>query len=188
MQLPDGTVLMHADAPYDPVKAHQYYLLRRKLHPRDAAKIDKLSSARSGVHTFTVKTHDGKTVKLTAAQLTEQRVYANARVAHIKAKLTSLKAELHKRMAEAKRREANAKKPPTAAEKSKAARDAKQYRQKHQQQLATKAKQASTNKPAAPGKKTETVASLKEEITKTRDSLKAAVAKQRELATAKENG
>lgn len=31
MELPDGTILMHIQAPYDPVKAHEYYIRNRKL-------------------------------------------------------------------------------------------------------------------------------------------------------------
>ncbi len=31
MKLPDGTILMHEKAPYDPVKAHEYYMRTRKL-------------------------------------------------------------------------------------------------------------------------------------------------------------
>jgi chromosome segregation ATPase len=34
MQLPNGEVLMHASAPYDPKKAHEYYLRTRKLKGR----------------------------------------------------------------------------------------------------------------------------------------------------------
>lgn len=191
--LPDGTVIMHGDVPYDPVKAHEYYLRTRKLHPRQkAAEVDKLAGREKKPVTFTIRTAKGNTVKLTAQQLAEQRAYANRRVVQIKKKLSELSVELHKRMAEAKKREADAKKPPTAAEKAKAARDAKQYRDKHQQELANKAKQASakggSSSSSTPKSKTETVASLKEEIIRTRDSLKRAVANQRALATAQKNG
>lgn len=34
MRLPDGTVLMHGTAPYDPAKARAYYLRTRKLKGR----------------------------------------------------------------------------------------------------------------------------------------------------------
>ena len=34
MQLPNGSVLMHDRSPYDPKKAHEYYLRTRKLKGR----------------------------------------------------------------------------------------------------------------------------------------------------------
>lgn len=34
MRLPDGTMLMHGRTPYDPVKAHEYYLRTRELKGR----------------------------------------------------------------------------------------------------------------------------------------------------------
>jgi hypothetical protein len=46
----------------------------------------------------------------------------------------------------------------------------------------------SSSSSSAPKAKTDTVDSLKADITKTKANLKAAVAKQRELATAKKNG
>lgn len=38
MKLPDGTVLMHGSQPYDPKKAHDYYLRNRKLKGRKKGK------------------------------------------------------------------------------------------------------------------------------------------------------
>jgi len=39
MELPDGTTLMHGPAPYDPVKAREYYLRTRKLKGRKKAAV-----------------------------------------------------------------------------------------------------------------------------------------------------
>lgn len=179
----DGSIILHADAPYDPTKAHEYYLKTRKLHPR--AK---------GSATFTVTRSDGKHVKLTAQQLQEQRVYAQHRVEQIKKNLSDLGVLLRDKLKKAKEAEAKAAKPPTLAEKAQAARDAAKYRASHKQEIATKAKQTSAKsggsstsatKPAA---KTDTVESLKADITRTKNNLKKAVANQRALATAKKNG
>jgi hypothetical protein len=41
MKLPDGTVLMHAKRPYDPVKAREYYLRTRKLKGRKKTAAQK---------------------------------------------------------------------------------------------------------------------------------------------------
>jgi hypothetical protein len=171
MRLPDGTVLMHAGLPYDSAKAHAYYLNYRKLHPRQPG------AAKTSV-SYTVQTGKGSTVKVGSQQLAEQKVYADLRVSQIKTKLTTLTAELNKRLQKAKA-------GPTVADKSKAARDSKQYRDTHKQEIANKSKTAAASKPPA---KTETTASLKTHIVNVKADLKAAVAKQRELATAKKNG
>src|SRR5262245_53478591 len=98
MKLPNGTVLMHGKAPYDPAKAHEYYIRTRQLKGRKKGRIDipnrvvkppRFSATRSP--TFTVKLRDGGTAKLTSQQLTEQRAYAAKRVADIKKNLAELK-------------------------------------------------------------------------------------------------
>ena len=172
---PEQFVLMHAAAPYDPVKAHEYYMRTRKLKPRQRS---------SKSDSYTVNVGNSKTVKLSAQKLEEQKAYAEHRVSVIKDKLKGLNAQLKKKLAAAN-------KNPTAAEKSKAARESRQYRDKHKQELATKAKRAASSKPATSSKsssKTTTVATIKKNIVTTKASLKAAVAKQKQLATAKRNG
>ena len=172
---PEQFVLMHAAAPYDPVKAHEYYMRTRKLKPRQRS---------SKSDSYTVNVGSGKTVKLSAQKLEEQKAYAEHRVGIIKDKLKGLNAQLKKKLAAANKK-------PTAADKSKAARESRQYRDKHKQELATKAKRAASSKPATSSKsssKTTTVATIKKNIVTTKASLKAAVAKQKQLATAKRNG
>jgi hypothetical protein len=174
----EGSIIIHAKEPYNPAKAHEYYLRTRKLHPRKRGA------------TFTVTRANGKTVKLTAKQLQEQKEYSAKRVAHIKKNLADLNVLLRDKLQKAKESAAKAAKPPTLAEKAKAAREAEKYRKSHKQSLANKAKQAASK--AAPSKsktpKVDTVDSLKADIKKTRANLKAAVANQRALATAKKNG
>lgn len=173
-------VLKHAWAPYDPVKAHEYYMKNRKLHPR-------VKSAR-----YEVKRSDGKTVTLSAKQLAEQKAYAEHRVSAIHDRLATLKKELVKKIDVTKKSKAK----PTAADKSKAARESRKYRDAHKQELKTKEKQAaatsggskSSSSSTTSKKSPETVDSLSTKIVSTKASLKAAVEKQRELATSKRIG
>lgn len=182
MRMPDGSTLMHDNAPYDPAKAHEYYLQYRQLHPRQAAAGLAGKGKRSS--TFTVNEGHGKSARLTTQQLEEQQVYAAARVKNIRVKLALLNAQLKKKVAAA----AAANKPMTAAQKTKAAQAAKQYAASHKQVLANKAKTAAAKPKASAKPKTDTIATLKTKITAAKASLTDAVAKQRELATAKKNG
>lgn len=182
MQLPDGSILMHgANTPYDPKKAHEYYMRTRHLKGR-----------KTGNSSYTVQLGQGKSVILTPQQLTEQKAYAAHRVAQIKKNLSDLSVILRDKLEKAKESAKAAAKPPTLAEKAKAARDAEAYRKSHKQELSNKAKTAASKAPAkkstAATPKADTVDSLKQEITKTKANLKAAVAKQRNLAAAKKNG
>lgn len=175
MRLDDGTILMHGRAPYDPVKAHEYYIRTRQLKGR-----------KKGQPTFSVKKPSGSTVVLTARQLTEQRAYAAERINNIKQKLAELTSQLHKAMGEAREKKAKsereAKKPPTAAEKSEAARESKKYRTKNRQKLANKRKsEARTEKEADP------VKALQTKIEGIKKRLSAAVAIQRALTGAVRN-
>jgi hypothetical protein len=186
MKLPDGTILMHATAPYDPRKAHEYYLRTRKLKGRQPGAAQPTTPKSGGAKVLPFKKKHTQIEQLTPQQLNEQRQYAAARVQQIKEKLTKLNAALKKKMAEAKKAEADAKKPKSAAEKAKAARESKQYRSKHKQQLSTKAKQQ-RDKDKASGKEpsSNSVEGLKKQIDAAQKSLTAAVARQRALATAK---
>lgn len=192
MRLPDGTILMHATAPYDPNKAHQYYLRTRKLKGRKNGTVEppkgRTGSLGKKASTFTVRLRNGKEVKLTPQQLKEQKVYAAKRVADIKKKLTRLNSELKARMAEARQAEAKKAKGPTAAEKSQVARESKKYREKHKQELSTKAKTEAAKAPAPSKATSDPVEELKQQITKVQGSLKAAVERQRSLTSATKSG
>src|SRR3954463_2788744 len=176
---------------YDPVKAHAYYEAHKHLKGRKSGRSDR--SAKSRVGKAAVATNLGRSSK--AAQLAK----ATKQVNDLRQRLTKLNTELKKRVAEeAKKGRASkadkqqsakeAAKPDTAAEKAKAARDAKQYRQKNQQQLKTKAAAATSggskpkgaaDSPKPAGKSS--VEDLKATIGKVRDQLTAAVARQRAL-------
>lgn len=175
MRLPDGTILMHGRAPYNPQKAHEYYLRTRQL------------TGRKKRSTYIVKTEGGGTVQLTEKQLIEQRAYAAKRVSEIKTRLHELGIHLRKMMADSRHSQAKSQRKPTAADLSKAARESKQYRAKHKQQLATKKKVASSHLPAKHAPKKDTVAELEHKITLIKSNLQKAVAKQRALASATRN-
>lgn len=174
MRLHDGTILMHGRAPYDPVKAHEYYIRTRQLKGRKKGT------------TFSVTKPGGTTVVLTARELTEQRAYAAKRVNDIKLKLVELTSELRKAMSEAREKksksEREAKKPPTAAEKAEAAKDSKTYRAKNKQKIANKQKSTARTKQEADPVKT-----LQTKIEGIRKRLSAAVAIQRALTGAVRN-
>lgn len=178
MRLLNGTILKHADLPYDPAKAHEYYLRTRHLKGR------KKSTS------YTVKTANGKTVRLSSKQLVEQKAYAAKRVGEIKKRLGELSSKLHEAMRAAEKKKSTSKresaKPPSAADKSKAARDSRQYRDKHKQKIATATKK--TTSTVKKSKSVDPVAQLVSRIDTIRGSLKAAVARQRALAGATRNG
>jgi len=186
MRLSDGTILMHDNTPYDPVKAHEYYIRTRHLKGRHRGR-SALVQVPKGSSTYTVKLRNGKTVTLTRQQLVEQEAYAAKRVSEIKNRLNELVDKFKQMMKEAEKKSSSNKKP-TAADKAKAAKESKQYRQKHKQELKNKAK---TKKEKTPSKKTVkktfTVEELKSKITEIKASLKAAIQTQRALATAKKN-
>jgi hypothetical protein len=177
MRLSNGTTLMHGPRPYDPVKAHEYYMRTRKLKGRTR-----------GAPTFTVKTRTGNTVVLSARELAEQKQYAAERISNIKEKLNELNAKLRVAMREAQAEKAaserEAAKPKTAAEKAADARDAEKYRDKHKGEIASKRRAKAAKTKAAPK---DPVAALETKIDGIKKKLKAAVAIQRALAGATRN-
>jgi hypothetical protein len=190
MWLPDGTILMHGKVPYDPVKAHEYYVRTRELKGRKKGlartrELGRSSIARSP--TYTVRLGGGKTVKVTEQELAEQRAYVAKRINNIKQSLAALNNKLTKMMGEARKKKVDArreaKKAPTASEKSEAARESKKYQDKHKQKLATKRKTGSKRSKA----KTDPVDELTDKISQVENRLRAVVAKQRALTTATRN-
>lgn len=178
IKTPDGKILMHGSAPYDPKKAHDYYLRTRHLKGRHRSAT-----------TFTVKKADGSTVQLSSQQLAEEKVYAAKRVSDIKNKLNELGHELQKRMQKAKAADAKAKKGPTAADKHKAAKESKQYRDKHRQQISNKRKRSSTKKKTSESHPNgSAVEHLTKRIAVVKGKLITALEKQRSLASATKNG
>jgi len=176
IKTPDGNVLMHAGGAYDPVKAHEYYMRTRHLKGRKKGS------------SYTVSTGSGRTV-LTQDQLNEQKVNVDKRIKEIQGKLHELNKKLKEKMAEARKSEQDAKKGPTAADKREKAKNDKKYRDKHQQELSTKAKADSKSSGgSSSSKKSDTsVEGLKKTIARVKQNLSAAVEKQRALATATKN-
>ena len=174
IELPDGTVLMHGKGPYDPVKAHAYYMRTRQLKGRKKAT------------SYTVKVDGGATVRLSEQQLKEQRAYAAKRVGDIKTRLHELSMKLQE-MKSAAQHKKNRK--PTAADRSQMKRDARKYREKHQSELASKARRrTSKTQTSKSHTKQSGVVELEHKIIKIRSNLRAAVAKQRALTAATRNG
>lgn len=203
MRLPNGTILMHGKLPYDPVRAHEYYIRTRQLKGRKGGRSapptrkNPLVGDTSST-TYTVKLADGSSSILTAQQLTEQKAFAAKRVGEIKEKLSHLTDVLKVAMRNAKEAKAKAdkaakeaEKPDTASEKSAAARESKQYREKHETSIATKARQTAAKKESTSTDKeaasTDPVAELETKVTQIKDTLRAAVANQRSLAGATRN-
>ena len=176
MLLHDGTHLMHAGKPYDPKKAHDYYLRTRKLHPRA-----KGSEPAKGGRSRSATVGRSKTTKTNSQQLSEQSAYAARRVSELRARLTELTAELRKRLSEARKQEQEAKKGPSTEDKRKAAESSKKYRDSHKQSIANKRTSASGG--SSSGVSSKSTDEIKREITNTRLKLKAAVAAQRQLIT-----
>lgn len=177
MRLPNGETLIHQNAPYDPVKAHAYYIRTRHLKGRKQGS------------DYQVQTQYGRTETLTPQQLQEQRAYASHRVGVIQNRLADLKVKLQEALA--KQSTTATPKTKTAASKVQAAQKAKTYRQTHQQQIknkatATKAASSTTKKTSVP--KGTDINSLKDKIAVTHQDLLDAVAKQRRLAAAKKTG
>lgn len=185
--------------PYDPVKAHQYYIRNRHLKGRRAGQGTPVTSPRSHSPSYDVRTLSGKTVTLSGRELAERKAYAAKRIGHIKRRLAELNTLLRKSMADAKAKknvaEKKASTPKTAVEKSKAAREAKKYQDTHKQEIATKrhtvaAKQPKTKVVATTtkSKKKDHVAELETKINEVKNKLTLAVANQRSLFSATRNG
>jgi len=206
MELPNGEVLMHGPRPYDPKKAHDYYIRTRHLKGRKKGQVNpkvaslaKRLAGKSDEHIQgeIAKSTNPAEKKLMQAMLAnrqrrqgkksqpkatpEQRQAAARRVASLQAKLGELNQKLKEAMAKARKSDAKKKRGPTAADKSKKARDAKQYRQKHKQKLANKSKTAASKDKASGKPRADSVESIKSDIAETKGRLKTAIARQKAL-------
>lgn len=129
MRLPDGSTLMHGvNVPYDPAKAHEYYLRVRKLKGRKKGSDHLSPIGKPPAHAH-------------APAREKEKKVIGARITELEGKLKKLEDLIKAKEAVVKRNQ-QAAKPPTAADKNKKAREAKKFRKKHKQQLQTKAKQA----------------------------------------------
>jgi hypothetical protein len=189
MKLPDGSVLMHRSAPYDPVKAHEYYIRTRKLKGRKANVALPVTVPTTSKRSKSFQVNlGGKSVKLSEKQLAEQKAAVEKSINEIKKNLAKLGDKLKEAMADAKAKQAtsrrNANKKPTAAEKSEAARESKKYREKHQQEIGSKSRSRGKKESSSSTSKTDPVAELEDKIVEVKDRLTAAVAKAQALAAA----
>lgn len=165
MRLPDGTILMHGRAPYDPVKAHEYYMRTRKLKGRRKGAVQlppAIGIRGKGLNLNWDQSPVKKDkIKVSPKKSPEQR-YAEKRVNDIKKSVAKLGSELKRVIAEAK---------------------AQQIRLK-----AGSKKQAPKGKVEEVSATQDPVAELEAKISEIKGALQAAVAKQRELMAATKNG
>lgn len=205
MELPNGDVLVHAGKPYDPKKAHEYYLRTRELKGRKKGQFDpkvaNLAKRLAGMSDEQIqqeikKSKDPAEKKLIGIMLgnrqkkqqvtkpkvtPEQKQAAAHRVVSIRSELADLHKKLKDALAKSRKSAAKAKRGPTKADKSKQAREAKKYRDKNKQKLANKRK-AAVSKDKASGKpKADSVDSLKKQIAETKGRLAKAVERQKAL-------
>jgi len=207
MDLPNGEVLMHAGRPYDPKKAHEYYLRTRKLKGRKKGQYNPhlatLAKRLAGmsdeqIHEEIRKSKNPAEKKLIMIMLTrrqkiqgkapakpkaspEEKAAAARRVSSLQSKLADLNQKLKVAMAKAHKSEAKKKRGPTQAEKSKQARESKKYRQKHKQKLANKRKTAASKDKASGKSRADSVESIKSDIAETKGRLKKAIERQKAL-------
>ena len=207
MELPNGEVLMHAGRPYDPQKAHEYYMRTRKLKGRIKGQYNPhlatLAKRLAGMSDDQIQAEINKTKnsaekKIIKIMLTnrqkikgkapakpkatpEQRAAAAKRVSSLQTKLSELNQKLKVAMAKARESEAKKKRGPTKAEKSEKARESKKYRQKHKQKLANKRNTAASKDKASGRSRADSVEAIKTEISETRGRLKKAIERQKAL-------
>jgi hypothetical protein len=209
--LPDGKVLMHGTAPYDPKKAHAYYLRVRQLKGRKKGhgvdpKTADLAKRLSGktddqIRAEAAKSRDpaekqlintmlanrqkihGKDgpKKVDPKVLAEQKKHAAARVASLRSELADLNQKLKDAVAKERKSKAKAKRGPTAAEKSKNARESKKYKDKHKQELSNKSRASSSKKHSSARSRASSVDSLKRRVTETQGKLHAAIQREKSL-------
>lgn len=160
MRLPNGEVIRHEGRVYDPAKAREYYLRTRKLKGRKKGSTDT-----PGLRTAA------------AVPTAQRKKELTKRVQDLETKLKELDALIAKKEKAAK----EAAKPDTAAEKSEKSRDAKKYRDKHKQEIKSKAKKAADKAGSGGSSKTSTkgksLKDLKMLATKVRGQIQTAKAK-----------
>lgn len=204
--LADGTILMHEARPYDPKKAHEYYLRVRKLKGRKKGPIDPkvatLAKRLAGmsdkeIHNEVAKSKDPVEKKLIATMLGNrqriqskkvdpkvlavQKQHAAERVASLRSELADLNKKLKEALDKQRKTKAKAARGPTAADKSKSSRDAKKYRDKNKQTLSNKRRGASGKKSTSTRTRDNSVDSLKKRVNETQGKLDTAIKRQKSL-------
>lgn len=205
MELPSGEVLMHAGRPYDPKKAHEYYLRTRELKGRKKGqfhpKVAALAKRLAGMSDNQIKEEIQKSSNPAEKRLIgimlgnrqkkqgtskpratpEEKAAAAKRVSSLQSKLADLNRKLKEATAKTRKSEAKKKRGPTQADKSKKTRESKQYREKHKQKLANKRKTATSKDKASGKSRADSVSSIKFDIAETKGRLQKAIARQKAL-------
>lgn len=153
---------------YDPVKAHDYYERHKKLKGRKKASPASSSPSSSGVP----KTSTSRPV----LKLSPKTTMAQARVSRLKSKVSKLEGALSaaraalskKRQTSAKETKKNSDGKTTAKERQ----DAKEYREKHQQEIASKRKKEDSSKSSSKSVDSMGVEELKTRIINIQSALK----------------
>lgn len=199
MQTAEQFILSHAKTPYDPVKAHQYYIQNRQLKGRRKGSVipPRLSGDLAKENTGTVALHPGvfqpKGTPKAALITTERQAQVQVRVKALQAKLSILGAILKQLVADAngtstkkttrttKGISSKAKgsssagsnrKPLTATQKRDAAKKQKvRYKKTHPNAGVTKSQERQRQ-----------IKEVKQKIEQVRNELKAAIANARHLA------
>lgn len=180
MEAVEEFILKHADLPYDPAKAHEYYLRTRKLKGRQRA----LMVPNKG--RVAAKTILPKKVKTTAQRQKE----VEARVKALEVRLNKLRAVLKELLNKAEGRTvlgANNKPPTkstssagskklTSAQKQEAAKKSKEYYEKHKKEVSLAEKEK---------KLEQSIKEVKVKIEKARKDLKASIERARKVASQK---
>lgn len=205
MELPNGEILMHAGRPYDPKKAHEYYLRTRKLKGREKGQFDpkvaSLAKRLAGMSDDQIKDEIRKSNNPAEKRLIgvmlgnrqkkhgpskpkatpEQKAAAAKRVSSLQSTLAELNKKLKDAMAKARKSDAKKKRGPTAADKSKKVRESKQYREKHKQKLRNKSKTAASKDKASGRSRAKSVDAIKFDIAETKGKLHKAIERQKAL-------
>lgn len=172
---------------YDPTKAHEYYMRVRKLKGRKPGQGDTSGGDRP--KTQVLKTAQKKKKHVSPARA-KQRQELTAAINGMQDRLRKLEELIRKRQHDEKSHDRKSKakkeraakerdKPKSAAEKAKASRENEKYRDKHKQELKTKAKKDGKSGGAHKkgSEKKHSVSELKSLATKVKGQI--AVAKQK---------
>lgn len=181
MPLREGEPIVHF---YDPAKAHEYYMKNRKLKGRKKGTADPNASAAKGLVKAAVKKGMVKR-KLSPQEKARKLAAVNSRISSIKKKLSELNAKLKEKQAAERKSDAKKKRGPTAADKHKKAKQDEKYRDKHKQELKTKAKaKAGGSSKKSVGGDRDSVDGLKEQIARTQGALSAANKLKQQISSA----
>lgn len=191
MRTPETFILEHAQKPYDPVKAHDYYIRTRKLKGRRKGSTPAPASTQGGQRGSV-----GRPRMATAPQVTitsQRQAEVKARVEQLQAKLNILNAILKKLIKDAqgdkpatkkstkttksksvatKKSSAADRKPLTVAQKQEAAKKQRiRYKKTHPNAGKTTSKERQAK-----------IEEVRKQIEQVKAELKAAIAKARETA------